>query len=379
MPIITSAFLNTKASERAFIKGKEIVKIGSVAKHRRQRNSFDGYVNVLDIKLIEGGVEVLVKAWNKNNKRIGFGKDGSVEIERLRIMNPPIMTRDDILGDYERRSLHPDGTESVRKYREDPKEALLSHIARVLSGKILHDDSRIVSGKVGSTTTTANPDAHTESTSVDGRVGRDPVNQTWADIRSGAGNSSNDDTADISAFTRSTTTTDQYETLFRSIMGFDVSSITDTDNVDSATIILLGTFESDAYSLTGCNIGGATPASNTAIVDADYGNVGTTEFSAAKTFTDWNNAGDNTFTLNASGLSNISLTVTSNFSFQLQNDISNSLPTWSVTPNDAGMQAQDADAAGTDDDPLLTVEHSAASTHRFGGPSGAGMSGLRMF
>ena len=44
-----------------------------------------------------GGIQLFAKA-SENGNPVGFGKDGTVEIERFKIYNPPILI-DDINGD----------------------------------------------------------------------------------------------------------------------------------------------------------------------------------------------------------------------------------------------------------------------------------------
>src|SRR3989344_2016473 len=48
---------------------------------------------IQSVQKIEGGIEILARAW-KDGKQLGFGKDGSVEIERFKIFNPPILVDD---------------------------------------------------------------------------------------------------------------------------------------------------------------------------------------------------------------------------------------------------------------------------------------------
>lgn len=106
----------------------------------------------------QSGIELFAKAW-KGDKQLGFGKDGSVEIERFRIFNPPILV-DDPNGDIVREwTDEKTGELKQRKLREDPIEAIRQTVAHNVKivGK---ENAQIVIGKIGNTTSTFYPDAH---------------------------------------------------------------------------------------------------------------------------------------------------------------------------------------------------------------------------
>ena len=69
------------ASERVDIKSAEIAKINSIA--RTSRKNYD--IEIVSMNTTKGGVEVFARAWAEKGQ-IGFGTDGSVEIERFRIL-----------------------------------------------------------------------------------------------------------------------------------------------------------------------------------------------------------------------------------------------------------------------------------------------------
>ena len=98
----------------------------------------------------------------------------------------------------------------------------------------------------------------------------------------------------------------------------------------------------------------STPASNTNFVTEDYDQFGTTAF-----ITYWNitNAVVDSyaeFTLNASGLSNISKTGVSRFGTRSKNDIINVEPSGSSV---TAYRVYKANHTGTTKDPLLTVTY----------------------
>ena len=215
-------------------------------------------------------------------------------------------------------------------------------------------------GKVRYTTSTFYPDPNVESTSVDGYAGRDSVDETWATIRAGAGNSASDtDTADYLQVT-SAATENQWRDLYRTFYLFDTSAIGASSTVSAATLSLYGSSKIDVFSQSVCIVS-TTPASNTAIVAGDYGNTSNTEQTNTRiTIASFSTSAYNDFAFNATGLTNISKTSISKFGGKLSGDVDNSAPTWSVS---AAGRARiiNADTTGTTTDPKLVVTHAAAA------------------
>src|SRR3972149_5045079 len=89
----------------------------------------------------------------------------------------------------QKRGEEKDNSESIRtkqrKLREDPAEAIRQVIVHnvTLVGK---ENTKIILGKVGNTTSTFYPDSDPESTSVDGDV-QDTGLTSWADKVAGTG------------------------------------------------------------------------------------------------------------------------------------------------------------------------------------------------
>ena len=122
------------STEKAMIKGREIANIKTIAKQRVQFSGGDYFIEVVDMKAIPKGVEVFTRAWNVDGTQIGFGKDGTVDIERFVFINPPILI-DDPNGTIIREWTDEiTGELKQRKLREDPKEAM--KILRLKSDKI---------------------------------------------------------------------------------------------------------------------------------------------------------------------------------------------------------------------------------------------------
>src|SRR3990167_2121101 len=181
------------AKERANIKGEEIAKIGSVSRTNVKFSGADYDIEITDIKAIAGGVEIFARAWDTSGQ-VGFGKDGSVDIERFYIINPPIMV-DDPNGDVVREwTDERTGELKQRKLRESPQEAILQSLAHTVSLTDNKPRGKIIAGKTGSTHGAVYPDANPESTSVDGYAAKTGAKDRKSTVRGLAGGASSDTT-----------------------------------------------------------------------------------------------------------------------------------------------------------------------------------------
>ena len=227
---------------------------------------------------------------------------------------------------------------------------------------------RIPALDFGFSTLTVYPNPHTESTSVDGVVQQTffASGDTWANIRGGAGNAHDDvngiypqDYVRINCHA----TTNKFSNLVRSIFLFDTSALTSGVTISAATMSFYGSDKSDLISSTPTlNIYTSTPASNTDLVNSDYANLGTTAQATAISYASYSTTGYNDFTMNATGLGNISKTEVSKFGLREATcDAPNSTPTWT-----GGLwekfEGYYAEATGTTSDPKLVVTYTAAAT-----------------
>lgn len=360
--MIRSLLVNKQAKEKAKLKGQEIAKIKSVPRTRVLRHGTDIDIEVVSISPIEDGIEVYARAWDSNGQ-IGFGNDGSVDVERFLIHNPPILVQDS-LGDVELDASTEGSGRKTLKYREDLREALLQHLTRVVKATTGNNPrNQIIPGKVGSTTSTFLPDPDPETTSCDGIARRTGVTaESWTTIRGGAGTLGRaTGSAETVGFV-SADGTNTYDGHLRAYFLFDTSSLPDTDNIDSGSLTFYT--QTTLTTLSGQSIGitAGTPASNTDIADTDYptANFGSTRFATDISVASLTQNGDNVWDLNASGLAAISKTGITKFAARTSGDIDDSDPGGSAG-QDSGADFRFADSAGTADDPLLTVVHSAPS------------------
>jgi len=125
------------------------------------------------------------------------------------------------------------------------------------------------------------PDADEETSSVDGAAGRsDASGQTWANLRTGFGTTSNDSATSNFLYARTYDVTN-WDTLFRFIMLFNTSSITAANDATAATVsVTPKTLYDENGSDIEVNVYSSNPTSNTALVvdDYDINDFGTTAY-----------------------------------------------------------------------------------------------------
>jgi len=202
------------------------------------------------------------------------------------------------------------------------------------------------------TESTYYPDAHIESNTVDGDVLVSGT-MTWA--------TAHDDTVgdvvqDSQNYSRiaiiASATTDRYGTLHRGVSLFDTSSIPDDAVIDSATfeaviVRLKETFPEDLS----ISIVSSSPATDTALVLEDYDQVGSVGADAAtKQGPDifiLNLTADsityNAWTLNATGIANISKTAITRFGQRVDVDANGTGPVWAAGEPEARIDIASAD------------------------------------
>lgn len=341
-------------------RGEKIAEVGSVA--RANRGKYE--IEIVSTSPIDGGVEVFARAWF-NNRQIGFGEDGSVDVERFRIINPPTFVADPQgLKTVEYRNENNEVFQT-KHFREDPKEALLQTLEQIIAVKQLkHDDKGIVAGKQGHTTTTVYPSSSAE----DGRVGYNS-NPSW-DVVHDATTGTTAATDDTAILIRS----ENNFNIFRGMFLFDTSSIADTDTISAATMSLYILSASDTEGDANGFIGIVTsnPASDSAVTTADYDAIGDainnpTEMhttaarmvvSGASTSAYFN------WAFNATGLANISKTGNSKFGAREGHDIVDDAP----GVGGVSVSVSASEETGTTQDPMLVVEHSAAGSSSASSP-----------
>lgn len=353
--MIAELLTGETAVEKASIKGREIAKVNHTGKFL----CGDLEIEITDLKQVEGGVEVFARAW-KNGTQLGFGEDGSVDIERFKIFNPPILVADEN-GDIERQSVV-DGVPHIYKLREDPVKAIQEVLIHTVSlvGK---EGGKVIVGKVGNTTSTFYPNAGGVSP---GDVRFYNGDDTWANLRA--------DTSCLQANVAAVNNSfgadkwgagaTQFD-LYRSAYCFD-TSIIDTDTISSAVLSIFkdanAVRNADTTAAHICAYTGPTGAFD--VADYDIANFGSTSF-ANIDFSSISTSAYNDFDLDANGIASINKTGITGFGGRNSIDQLNGVaPTGN---NDIGVYF--ADETGTTRDPKLVVTHAAG-----GGGGGASVS-----
>ena len=316
-------------------------------------------IEITQTNIITGGVEVFARVW-QDGIQIGFGHDGSVDIERFRIFNPPVLVLDNT-GDIVRTStINITGTEEtiIDIYREDPEEAILQSLEHIIEVKTeKFDATNIIAGKVGNTTSTFYPAAGANSP-VDGRL--ETNEGTWAGSRADTTAAS----ADVTGTNNIVIQSEDAGTapISRCPFLFDTSTL-GTDDISSATFSLSSSANGNNSETTypaDLQLVEVTLASNSNLVVADFdiANWGSTKLIQRYDLgTFIASSGYKDMLLNSAGLAAINKTGVSSFGVRGENDVDNTAPT--ARSYALGYYA---DQTGTAQDPKLVVEHTVGVT-----------------
>lgn len=374
-PSTESLIASTSAEQKATIKGREIA---ARVKGNQRFSREDLDIEIVDIDSIEGGVEVFARAWDTNGSQIGFGPDGTVDVERFRIFNPPILVPDKtgpVVRPYEDAFATASVTDSPsvstrtspRRFREDPQEAVLQVLEHAISVTERHDPTLIVSGKRGNTTDTFYPNANPETTSFDGYIleydtSWDPLHDE--DDADHASVAISDSATTGWAFARFRSTSPAY-TIGRSYFLFDTSALPNTDTVTSATFSLYGVEVRNNHTNGNRNVGvvQSSPASNTGLATTDFDQCGAintpTEGAARIALSSLSTSAYNNFVLNTAGKGWISKIGATKLCLRVSYDLDDVAPS-NQNDNGSGFNHYQADQAGTTQDPVLVVEHTVS-------------------
>lgn len=195
----------------------------------------------------------------------------------------------------------------------------------------LFDDPETKYPLVISDSATYYPDAHEETSSVDGYTIASQLGQTWEQKRAADGVSVYDNTNDINALINCHSVQDEYGRLDRGFTLFDSSGLPDVCGITASTYSLYGQSENHALGSPDINVYSSNPASNTEIVADDHDTLGDTPYcDTAIGYASWTTSGYNDFILNATGIAAVSKTSITKFGVrEATHDVGGSEPTWS--------------------------------------------------
>jgi len=314
-----------------------------------------GYsIEITDTKIIPNGIEVFARVFQDGNQ-IGFGSDGTVDIERFQFINPNVLIKDDggslLIPTYDDK-----GKVQLKSASVDPKEYILRRLEHVFSIKkeFYPQSEKIVSGKIGNTTTIVDYEYNT---------GANGSTQVVADAKATYILAQGAATGDA-VYTIGTNGTHNF--LHNSLSGgsyyvrkgdlvFDTSAIPDTDEISSAILTI--------FSAT---TGGSNTDGDTLVLLDNTNNANIQNPMATEDFNDFTSTSIGSLamtSLNNIG-ANVSITLTdydvisktaySRIGLRFQKEISN------TTPTGSNILRISTGTAG--DDPFLTIEHAAPAT-----------------
>ena len=313
-------------------------------------------IEIIESNIVEGGVEIFARAW-QDGVQIGFGKDGTVDIERFRIINPPVLVADPNGDIVEQSVSFITGETITQTFREDPEEAtlqVLEHNIGILKNKVV--GSKVIeTGKRGNTTTTVYP-------SLDGSVGS--RNASYATTRAGADLFRDKTSAYIAAYVGVGQYRDSRYQIDRGWVIFDTSSISASDTLDSAVVSFTAQdVQNSRNSGTDyVTIVESTLNSTSDITTSDWGNIGgvaganTIDYSSITA----NNSTYYDFTLNATGEAWVVFGGNTELGIRGGDDIANTNA--SLTTNQGNRVIfNSVRDSGTAIDPKLVIEHTAGA------------------
>lgn len=305
---------------------------------------------------IDGGVEVYARVY-RDGQQLGFGDDGSVDIERFVIYNPPLMVADGTKRQVKDKNTG--GVAEVDNFVENPVKAIQETVAHAgsLMGK---SDTKIEQGKIGRTTTTFFATVNGDTGYNVGGAGV----QDWATVVAGAGNYADETDTQASGMLWKhgpVNNVDNWYYLMRSVLLFDTSAIGSGSTISAAVLSLFGSGKDDPRTLSpNVDIYTCNPASTTSLTGTDFATFGSTSQTGSPiAYSSWSIVAYNDFTFNGTGIGNISKTGISKFGTRNQNhDVAGTNP-GNMNNSEVGvMSYYSIRQAGTSQDPKLVVTFS---------------------
>lgn len=201
---------------------------------------------------------------------------------------------------------------------------------------------------------TTYPDAHPETTTVDGDCNSFAVGGTWASVRDGTGIGVTDSNSIANIAITSDGT--GWSSVARSFFLFDLTS-SKFGVISAAVLYLYGSTKTDTLSiLPSYGIVTSNPSSNTSLVATDFSTLGSTLLASTVSYSNFSLSNYNEFVLSV-GLLTLVNTILKLGARESTYDLANIEP--SFTANNASrIYVFTADETGTSKDPKLIVSFS---------------------
>lgn len=212
------------------------------------------------------------------------------------------------------------------------------------------------------TTKTFYPNAHPESTSVDGSVRRKNASgESWSTIVAGNGTSAVDNSS-LSIYIVADAATDKWEELWRAILVFDTSEIEANSTIISSTLSVYVSNKSDTLGATpDINVYTITGTPTTSLTASDYQTFTSTACSNAIGYNNISTGSFIKFVLNSNGLAAVGKGDLTRFGLRNANyDAADSSPTWKSGSKSSLIGIASSDS-GTEYRPKLTVTFTYAT------------------
>jgi len=197
--------------------------------------------------------------------------------------------------------------------------------------------------------------------SLDGAAWRNaPDGEDWATIIAGAGTDVDHTTNYAAVGIHSDSITDKWDVLYRSILLYDISSFPTT--VTAASLSLWLVKYDDIVITPDFCLYEATPAADDDLVAADYGAIGSVEWSNILAYADLVDSDWNTWALNSTGIAAVNTALGGDGILRLglrnaNYDVAASAPDWG-SPNFSGINFWAVEKSGYE--PMLTLSYAAA-------------------
>lgn len=345
MPILESDFANRSAAQRRALKLEYFIP------EIKSRLPFQWTYQ----HPTRGNIGIRVNRIGYRNDAIRFDIDAVLTDSRkkLRIANPIYIINPPTKARTRRYSII--GGERIDQFEFNPLAAIrqdLQHTVGLMpalkNGEIVDD---------ADPTLTVYPDADTETTTVDGRVARGSVNQTFSAIIAGGGNGSNDtESVQNIPYLIASTTTDQFAAIYRGIYLFDTSTIPADATISSIVFSLYGVAKASGLGTTTLEVVSSSPASNTAIANGDFETIGGISYGSIS-YASFGTTDYNDISLSG-GITKEGITkLGTRLGWDLNGSFDGSWSSGATTR----FRAYLADQAGTSNDPKLVVVYTTTS------------------